>query len=129
MSTIQEKVAIQYLAAKQAVEMADKAMATAKKLLEETYAEQGVTEVTVDGTKVAIVEATRRNFNADALKGLIVATAFEAVTKTTVEPKAFDKAVKAGTIAPEVEAQVVTGTAYTRITTLEVEAEAVSLAS
>ena len=33
MSTIQEKVAIQYLAAKQAVEMADKAMATAKQTL------------------------------------------------------------------------------------------------
>jgi hypothetical protein len=129
MTTIQEKVAIQYLAAKQAVEMADKAMATAKKLLEETYAEMGVTDVTIDGVKVAIVEATRRNFDAEALKGLIVATAFEAVTKTSVEPKAFDKAVKAGTIAPEVEAQVVTGTAYTRITTLEVEAVAVAVAS
>ena len=58
MTTIQEKVAIQYLAAKQAVEMADKAMATAKKLLEETYAEMGVTDVTIDGVKVAIVEAT-----------------------------------------------------------------------
>ena len=129
MTTIQEKVAIQYLAAKQAVEMADKAMATAKKLLEETYAEMGVTDVTIEGVKVAIVEATRRNFDAEALKGLIVATTFEAVTKTAVEPKAFDKAVKAGTIAPEVEAQVVTGTAYTRITTLEVEAVAVAVAS
>ena len=129
MTTIQEKVAIQYLAAKQAVEMADKAMATAKKLLEETYAEMGVTDVTIEGVKVAIVEATRRNFDAEALKGLIVATTFEAVTKTTVEPKAFDKAVKAGTIAPEVEAQVVTGTPYTRITTLEVVAVAVAVAS
>lgn len=129
MTTIQEKVAIQYLAAKQAVEMADKAMATAKKLLEETYAEMGVTDVTIEGVKVAIVEATRRNFDAEALKGLIVATTFEAVTKTAVEPKAFDKAVKAGTIAPEVEAQVVTGTAYTRITTLEVETVAVAVAS
>ena len=109
--------------------MADKAMATAKKLLEETYAEMGVTDVTIEGVKVAIVEATRRNFDAEALKGLIVATAFEAVTKTSVEPKAFDKAVKAGTIAPEVEAQVVTGTAYTRITTLEVETVAVAVAS
>ena len=129
MTTIQEKVAIQYLAAKKAVEMADKAMATAKKLLEETYAEMGVTDVTIEGVKVAIVEATRRNFDAEALKGLIVATTFEAVTKTAVEPKAFDKAVKAGTIAPEVEAQVVTGTAYTRITTLEVETVAVAVAS
>jgi hypothetical protein len=129
MSTIQEKVAIQYLAAKQAVEMADKAMATAKQLLEETYAEMGVTDVVIDGIKVAVVEATRRNFDTEALKGLIVATAFEAVTKTSVEPKAFDKAIKAGTIAPEVEAQVVTGTSYTRITTLEVEAVAVAVAS
>ena len=128
MATIQEKVAVQFLSAKKAVEMAEKAMATAKQLLEDTYAEQGITEVTVDGMKVAIVEATRRNFDAEALKGLIVATTFEAVTKTTVEPKAFDKAVKAGTIAPEVEAQVTTGTAYTRITTTEVAEAEVAVA-
>jgi hypothetical protein len=128
MATIQEKVAVQYLSAKKAVEMAEKAMATAKQLLEDTYAEQGITETTVDGMKVAIVEATRRTFDANALRGLIVATTFDAVTKTAVEPKAFDKAVKAGTIAPEVEAQVTTGTAYTRITTTEVAEAEVAIA-
>jgi hypothetical protein len=128
MATIQEKIAVQYMNAKKAVEMAEKAMATAKQMLEDAYAEQGITEVTVDGVKVSVVEATRRNFNAEALRGLIVATTFDAVTKTTVEPKAFDKAVKAGTIAPEVEAQVMTGTTYTRITTTEVVEAEVAIA-
>lgn len=128
MATIQEKVAVQYLSAKKAVEMAEQAMAVAKQLLEDTYAEQGITEVTVDGMKVAIVEAVRRNFDAEALKGLIVGTTFEAVTKTSVEPKAFDKAVKAGIIAPEVEAQVVKGTPYTRITTAEVAEAEIAIA-
>jgi hypothetical protein len=95
--------------------------------LTEAVAEAGVNEVTVDGKKVALITAVRRNFLVEKLKGLVTATTFEAVTKTAVEPKAFDKAKKAGDISAEIEEAVVNPTAYTRIVVTDI-AEEVSVA-
>lgn len=117
----------QYVAALEALSSAEKAVAVAKELLTEAVAEAGVSEVTIDGKKVAIITAVRRNFLVEKLKGLVTATTFEAVTKTAVEPKAFDKAKKAGDISAEIEEAVVNPTAYTRIVVTDI-AEEVSLA-
>jgi hypothetical protein len=106
---------------------AEKAVAVAKELLTEAVAEAGVNEVTIDGKKVALITAVRRNFLVEKLKGLVTATTFEAVTKTAVEPKAFDKAMKAGDISAEIEEAVVNPTAYTRIVVTDI-AEQVSVA-
>ncbi|CAB4155961.1 hypothetical protein UFOVP658_36 [uncultured Caudovirales phage] len=117
----------QYVAALEALSSAEKAVAVAKELLTEAVAEAGVSEVTIDGKKVAIITAVRRNFLVEKLKGLVTATTFEAVTKTAVEPKAFDKAKKAGDISAEIEEAVVNPTAYTRIVVTDI-AEEVSVA-
>ena len=117
----------QYVAALEALSSAEKAVAVAKELLTEAVAEAGVNEVTVDGKKVALITAVRRNFLVEKLKGLVTATTFEAVTKTAVEPKAFDKAKKAGDISAEIEEAVVNPTAYTRIVVTDI-AEEVSVA-
>ena len=117
----------QYVAALEALSSAEKAVAVAKELLTEAVAEAGVSEVTVDGKKVALITAVRRNFLVEKLKGLVTATTFEAVTKTAVEPKAFDKAKKAGDISAEIEEAVVNPTAYTRIVVTDI-AEEVSVA-
>jgi len=117
----------QYVAALEALSSAEKAVAVAKELLTEAVAEAGVSEVTIDGKKVAIITAVRRNFLVEKLKGLVTATTFEAVTKTAVEPKAFDKAMKAGDISAEIEEAVVNPTAYTRIVVTDI-AEEVSVA-
>jgi hypothetical protein len=117
----------QYVAALEALSSAEKAVAVAKELLTEAVAEAGVNEVTVDGKKVALITAVRRNFLVEKLKGLVTATTFEAVTKTAVEPKAFDKAMKAGDISAEIEEAVVNPTAYTRIVVTDI-AEQVSVA-
>ena len=117
----------QYVAALEALSSAEKAVAVAKELLTEAVAEAGVSEVTIDGKKVAIITAVRRNFLVEKLKGLVTATTFEAVTKTAVEPKAFDKAMKAGDISAEIEEAVVNPTAYTRIVVTDI-AEQVSVA-
>jgi hypothetical protein len=117
----------QYVAALEALSSAEKAVAVAKELLTEAVAEAGVNEVTVDGKKVALITAVRRNFLVEKLKGLVTATTFEAVTKTAVEPKAFDKAMKAGDISAEIEEAVVNPTAYTRIVVTDI-AEEVSVA-
>ena len=117
----------QYVAALEALSSAEKAVAVAKELLTEAVAEAGVSEVTIDGKKVALITAVRRNFLVEKLKGLVTATTFEAVTKTAVEPKAFDKAKKAGDISAEIEEAVVNPTAYTRIVVTDI-AEEVSVA-
>ena len=117
----------QYVAALEALSSAEKAVAVAKELLTEAGAEAGVSEVTIDGKKVAIITAVRRNFLVEKLKGLVNANTFEAVTKTAVEPKAFDKAMKAGDISAEIEEAVVNPTAYTRIVVTDI-AEQVSVA-
>jgi hypothetical protein len=114
----------QYVAALEALASAEKAVAVAKELLTEAVAEAGVNEVTVDGKKVALITAVRRNFLVEKLKGLVTATTFEAVTKTAVEPKAFDKALKAGDISADIEEAVVNPTPYTRIVVTDVAEEA-----
>jgi hypothetical protein len=117
----------QYVAALEALSSAEKAVAVAKELLTVAVAEAGVSEVTIDGKKVAIITAVRRNFLVEKLKGLVNANTFEAVTKTAVEPKAFDKAMKAGDISAEIQEAVVNPTAYTRIVVTDI-AEEVSVA-
>ncbi len=105
----------QYVAALEALASAEKAVAVAKELFAEAVAEAGVNEVSVDGKKISMISAVRRNFIVEKLKELVNAKVYETVTKTAVEPKAFDKARKAGEISAEVEEACVTPTSYTRI--------------
>jgi hypothetical protein len=128
MSTKQlSAVARQYISALQALESAEQAVAVAKELLTEAYADNGVNSVEAEGKSVMLVEAVRRNFDAQALETLISAKTFREVTKVAVEPKAFDKARKSGDISEEVETAVVKPTPYTRIVVKDI-AEVVSVA-
>jgi len=105
----------QYVSALEAQASAERAVAVAKELLTEAFAEAGVSVAEAHGKKVSMIEAVRRNFSVETLKGLVSASVFEAVTKTAVEPKAFDKALKAGEITADIEEAVVNPTPYTRI--------------
>lgn len=127
MSTKQlSAVARQYLSALQALESAERAVAVAKELLTEAYSENGVNSVEAEGKSVMLIEAVRRNFDAQALETLISAKTFREVTKVAVEPKSFDKARKAGEISEEVETAVVKPSPYTRIVVKDL-AESASL--
>ena len=114
----------QYVAALEALASAEKAVAVAKELFTEAVAEAGVNEVSVDGKKISLISAVRRNFIVEKLKELVNAKTYELVTKTAVEPKAFDKARKAGEISADVESACVTPTPYTRIVVADEKAEA-----
>lgn len=105
----------QYVAALEAQRAAEKAVAVAKELFEQAVADSGVNEVSVNGKKISLIVAVRRNFIVEKLKELVSAKTYEAVTKTAVEPKAFDKAMKAGEISADIEEAVVNPTPYTRI--------------
>jgi hypothetical protein len=123
-------VATAYLNALRVQKQAEEAVAKAKEALLATYAEAGVNAESVDGKTVTATEATRRNFDAEALEALVSYATFRAVTKVSVEPKAWDKAKKAGEVTDEVESQIVTPTTYVRINVTDevvatAEAEAV----
>lgn len=115
-------VARQYVSAVEALASAEKAVAVAKELLTEAYATEGVNSWEAEGKVVQLVEAIRRNFDVATLEQLVSAKVFREVTKTAVEPKAFDKARKAGEIAETVEEACVKPTPYTRIVVREAEA-------
>lgn len=115
-------VARAYVNALRVQKQAEEAVAKAKEALLATYAEAGINAESVDGNTVTITEAIRRNFNAEALEALVSYTTFRTVTKFTVEPKAWDKAKKAGEVTDEVESQIVTPTPYTRINVTEAKA-------
>jgi hypothetical protein len=66
-----------------------------------------------------MTEAERRNFNAEALAQLITASVYKAVTKVTVDNKAFDNAREAGDISADVEQAVVKPTKYIRLNVVE----------
>lgn len=118
-----ERAGKQYLAALEAQRSAEKAVELAKELLQQSMSTEGTNEVTVEGKRIQAVEAIRRNFHADILEGLVTASVFREVTKVSVEPKAFDKALKNGLIDLSIEEQVMTPTPYTRIVVAEVKEE------
>ena len=114
-----ERAGKQYLAALEAQRSAEKAVELAKELLQQSMSTEGTNEVTIEGKRIQAVEAIRRNFHADILEGLVTASVFREVTKVSVEPKAFDKALKNGIIDLAIEEQVMTPTPYTRIVVAE----------
>lgn len=119
LTTPTKLVAYAYMNALRVQKQAEEAVAKAKEALLATYAEAGITAESVDGNVVTMTEATRRNFNAEALEALVSYATFRSVTKVSVEPKAWDKAKKAGVVTDEVEAQVTSLTPYVRINVTE----------
>lgn len=114
-----QQVAWAYINALRVQKMAEEAVANAKAILTETFAQSDITSETVNGETVIMTEAERRNFNAEALAQLITASVYKAVTKVTVDNKAFDKAREAGDISADVEQAVVKPTKYIRLNVVE----------
>jgi hypothetical protein len=101
--------------------MAEEAVANAKAILTETFTTSDITSETVNGETVIMTEAERRNFDAEALAQLVTASVYKAVTKVTVEVKAFDKARQSGDISAETETAVVKPTKYIRLNVVEAQ--------
>jgi hypothetical protein len=117
--SMSERASRIYLMALNAQKNAEKMVEQAKDELQRAFATEGVTNAVVDGQKVSAIEAIRRNFHPDILQTLVEDDIFRNVTKIAVEPKAFDNAIKNGTITTEIEEKVVTPTPYTRIVVTE----------
>lgn len=110
----------QYLSARQAVEVAEQALAQAEAILKQSFAQNGVDFNVVDGQKVSLVKSERAKYSVETLKGLISDKLFKKVTKTEVDGKKFKSAVELGDIKADILEAVVTYTAVEAIRVYEV---------
>lgn len=76
---------------------------------------EGCKSISVDGQTVTLVEAERRSFDAEALKELVSASVFRAVTEPTVKTKLLDSALALGKVGEDVIDKITTVTPYTQV--------------
>jgi hypothetical protein len=101
---------VEELAAQKVVELRS-ALADAKEAVEEAEAQfkaLGIESVTLaDGTKVAIVEQSRRSIDNDKLKEVVKEGHYRLITKRVGEMKLIDGAVEAGWLDADVVGQAI----------------------
>ena len=110
---------INYLEARKALEVAEKAKAQAEAILKEVLAKNGAEFSVVEGVKVAVVKGERPNYDAEALRGLVSTEVYEVVTKTAVDGSKMKSAIKVGMVTPEVAEAVTTVTYYEQVRVVE----------
>lgn len=115
---------INYLEARKALEVAEKAKAQAEAILKEVLAKNGAEFSVVEGVKVAIVKGERPNYDAEALRDLVSPNLFRNVTKAAVDTKKFRAAVELGKITDEVAEAITTVTHYEQVRVTELKNEA-----
>lgn len=96
-----------FLAAKAAKEAAEAALKEARDVLLRSLPDEGG-EITVDGVKVTVFDAERREIDVNELHELVSAGTFTAVTKAVIDLKEFDAFVATGDISDDVVDAVVT---------------------
>lgn len=122
MNTVQAAKA--FIQAKEALEQAEKAKAQAESILKEAYAKAGISFEVVDEVKVAIVEAERASYDAEALAEMVSNAVYKMVTKASVDAKKFRSAVELGKIKQDVADAVTSVTPYTSVRINPVSADA-----
>jgi hypothetical protein len=111
-STISQTVR-QYVATKAALDAAALALADLEmQLKEELHNIEGET-IEVDGSTIKLMRASRRIFDAAALKKLVSPTVFRKVTEAKVVANKFDAALKMELISRDVADSVIDTTEYT----------------
>lgn len=112
-----------YLVAREALEVAEKALANAEAILKQSFAQNGVDFNIVEGQKVILVKSQRPTYNLETLKGLISDKLFKKVTKLTVDGKKFKSAVELGDIKSDVAEAVTTMTDVEALRVYDVDAQ------
>lgn len=112
-----------YLSAREAVEVAEKALANAEAILKESFAQNGVDFNIVEGKKVILVKSQRPSYNLETLKGLISGALLKKVTKTVIDGTKFKALVAVGDIKHDVAETVTDYTEVEALRVYEVDAE------
>lgn len=116
-----------YIVAREALEIAEKALANAEAILKQSFAQNGVDFNIVEGQKVILVKSQRPNYNIETLKGLVSDKLFKKVTKLAVDGKKFKSAVELGDIKGDVAEAVTTLTDVEALRIYQVDAQGVEV--
>lgn len=116
-----------YIVAREALEIAEKALANAEAILKQSFAQNGVDFNIVEGQKVILVKSQRPNYNIETLKGLVSDKLFKKVTKLAVDGKKFKSAVELGDIKGDVAEAVTTLTDVEALRVYQVDAQGVEV--
>lgn len=116
-----------YIVAREALEIAEKALANAEAILKQSFAQNGVDFNIFEGQKVILVKSQRPNYNIETLKGLISDKLFKKVTKLAVDGKKFKSAVELGDIKGDVAEAVTTLTDVEALRIYQVDAQGVEV--
>jgi hypothetical protein len=114
-----------FIAARETVEQAQKALANAEVQMKEAFTRTGVDTNIVDGKKVILVRSEREKFDASTLAELVNQTTFAKVTKVEVDTKQFRAAVELGDIPSTVKAAVTSVTEVEAVRVYDIAGEAV----
>jgi hypothetical protein len=116
---------LNYIAARDAAENADKAKKAAEIAMKQAFAEAGIDSNVVDGKKVTVTRKGRRTVNAESLAAMVSKALYNKMVKPAIDTAKFDAAVTTGQIKPEVADAVTKVTEYdeVRVTDLANNAE------
>jgi len=112
-----------YLVAREAVAVAEKALANAETILKQSFAQNGVDFNIVEGKKVLLVKSQRPTYNLETLKGLVSGAILKKVTKTVIDGTKFKALVAVGDIKQDVAEAVTDITDVEALRVYDVDAE------
>lgn len=112
-----------YLSAREAVEVAEKALANAEAILKQSFAQNGIDFNIVEGKKVILVKSQRPSYNLETLKGLVSGAILKKVTKTVIDGTKFKALVAVGDIKHDVAETVTDFTDVEALRVYDVDAE------
>ena len=110
---------IAYLATREALEVAEKALAEAEAMMKVSFAQNGVDRAVANGVQVAIVSGSRPSYDVEKLADLVSPKILKTVTKLAVDGKKFKSAVEVGMIQADVAESVTKVTEYEQVRVTE----------
>jgi hypothetical protein len=113
-----------YLSARQAVEVAQQALAQAEAIMKQSFAQSGVDFNIVDNQKVMVVKSERAKYSVEKLKELVSDKLFKKVTKVEVDGKKFKSALELGDIKADIAEAITTFTAVEAVRVYDISNEA-----
>lgn len=99
--TLQD-AAKQFLAAREALAIAEAAKKEADRIMREAFEKAGAESVIIGEEEVRLVPMPGDRYDAETLRGLVSPTVFKKVTALTVDNKKLKAAVEIGTITQDV---------------------------
>lgn len=104
-----------FLAAKEALALAEEAKAEADRILKEMLDQAGTDHVVVGDEKVVLVEMPGDRYDADTLRDLVSPATFKKITKVSVDSKKIKAAIEIGTITQDVADTANVGKPFTQL--------------